>query len=206
RLLHAFMVLARHRRHAALERAGGRKRTRIVARLECAHHARQCVDRLWVKWGRHGRHPLLFERRNRLDDFIAKLNGADGLTPTQTAGRLALAVALKPNAADAGGFHREAAGLAGNAGVSRVTANDGVERAMAAHLLVDHDVEEDVALRLKSGLHHVLHGHDVAGDAALHIARAAAIEFAILYRRRPRICAPAFAIADGDYVGMAIEQ
>src|ERR1051326_1015803 len=200
------MVLARHRRHAAPERAGGRERAGIVARMECAHHARQCVDRLWVKWVRHGRHSLLFERRNRLDDFIAELNGADALIASLNAGRLALEVDLKPNAADTGGLHRKAAGLAGNASVSLVAANDRVERAMAANLLVDHDIEVDVALWLKSGLHHVLPGHNVAGDAALHIARAAAIEFAILDRRRPRIVAPAFAIPDGDYVGMALEQ
>src|SRR5215467_4139844 len=200
------MVLARHRRHAALERAGGGEGAGIVARLECAHHARQSVDRLWIKWVLHGRHSLVFERRNRLDDFIAKLDGADALIASLNAGRLALDVDLKPNAANAGGLHREAAGLAGNAGVSRVAANDRVERAMAANLLVDHDVEVDVALWLKSSLHHVLDGHDVAGDAALHIARATAVEFAILDQRRPRIVAPAFAIADGNDVGMAIEQ
>src|ERR1043166_1047185 len=139
------MVLAWHRRHAALERAGGRERAGIVARLECADHARQYVDRFWVKSVRHGRHSLLFERRNRLDDFIAELNGADALIASLNAGRLALNVDLKPNAANAGGLHRKAAGLAGNTGVSLVAANDGVERAMAADLLVDHDVEVDVA-------------------------------------------------------------
>src|SRR5262249_819006 len=146
------MVLAWHRRHAALERAGGGERARVVARLECAHHARQCVDRLWVKGVRHGRHSLLFGRRNRLDDSIPELNGADGLIGSLNAGRLALDVDLKPNAADAGGLHRKAAGLAGNTGVSLVAANDRVKRAMAANLLVDHDVEEDVALRLKPSL------------------------------------------------------
>src|SRR5262249_48559891 len=164
------MVLAWHRRHAALERAGGREGARIVARLECAHHARQSVDRLWVKWVLHGRHSLVFERRNRLDDLIAELNGADAVIASLNAGRLALDVDTKPNAANAGGLHREAAGLAGNTGVRLVAANDRVERAVAANLLVDHDVEIDVALRLKSSLHHVLDGHNVTGDAALHIA------------------------------------
>src|ERR1700751_538460 len=118
------MVFAWHRRHAALERAGGRERAGIVARLECAHHARQCVDRLWIKWVRQGRHSLLFERRNRLDDFIAKLNGAAALIASLNAGRLALDVDLKPNAANAGGLHRKVAGLTGNASVSLVAAND----------------------------------------------------------------------------------
>src|SRR5262249_9217160 len=51
-----------------------------------------------------------------------------------------------------------------------------------------------------------LNRHSVAGDAALHIPRSEAIEFAVLDRSRPRIVAPALPIADGNDVGVAVEQ
>ena len=96
------------------------------------------------------------------------------------AGRLALDLDLEPDAADAGRLHREVAGLAGNAGVGFIASDDRVERAVAAHLLVDDDVDHDVALGRKAKLLEVLDSKDVARDAALHVAGAAAVDAAVL--------------------------
>ena len=52
----------------------------------------------------------------------------------------------------------------------------------------------------------ILDREDVAGDAALHVARAAPVDAAVLDRGRPGIVAPALAVADRDHVGMAVEQ
>ena len=81
------------------------------------------------------------ERIDRLGDLVAELDAADALIAPLDAGRLALDFDLEPDAADAGRLHRKPAGLAGNAGVRLVAADDRIEGAMAADLLIDDDVD-----------------------------------------------------------------
>ena len=54
---------------------------------------------------------------------------------------------------------------------------------MAAHLLVNDDVDHDVALRGKAKLLEILNGEDVARDAALHVAGSAPINASVLDAR-----------------------
>ena len=143
---------------------------------------------------RDGRDPLGFEIGDGLGDLVAEIDAAHALIPLLDARRLAVDLDLEPDAADASGLHREVAGLAGNAGVGLVAANDGVERAVAAHLLVNDDIDHDVAFGSEAEFLEVLHGEDVARDAALHVAGTAPVDAAVLDRRRPRIVAPALAI------------
>src|SRR5581483_6895596 len=110
-------------------------------------------------------------------------------------GRLALDVDLKPDTSDAGRLHEEVAGLAGDAGIGLVSADDCIKRAVAAHLLIDDDVDHDIALGGQPQLLEILHRQHVAGDAALHVAGTAAVDTAILDRSRPGIVAPTLAIA-----------
>src|SRR5262245_42609608 len=148
RFLNAFMIFTWNRRHAALERTGRRERARVVARMKCADHARQRVDRLRIQRMLYARDTFVLERRHRFDDLIADLDGADALIAALNAGRLPLYVDLEPNAADAGWLDREAAGLTGDAGVGRIAANYRIKCPVAADLLVDHDVEVYIAFRL----------------------------------------------------------
>src|SRR5271166_560082 len=134
---------------------------------------------------------LGLERLDSLCDLVTELNAADALITALNAGRLPLDFDCEPDAADAGGLHGEAAGFARNASVSRVAADHRVERAMTADLLVDHDIDHDIALDLDAGGLEQLDCEDVASHSTLHIARATAIEAALLDLGRPRIVAPA---------------
>src|SRR5690242_19840709 len=138
--------------------------------MECTDHAGQRVDRLRIERVLHRRDALLLERRHRLDDLVTELDGGDALIAALDAGRLALHVDLEPNAADAGGLDSQATGFSGNAGICLIAADYGVERPMATELLVNHDIQVNVALRFEPDGHHVLDSHDVAGDAAFHVA------------------------------------
>src|SRR6185312_2394079 len=77
---------------------------------------------------------------------------------------------------------------------------------MATDFFVDDDVDIDVALQLDAGFLEELHRQDMAGHPAFHVARTTAVDAAVLYRRRPGVVAPAFAVADRDDVGVAVEQ
>src|SRR5262249_4636793 len=77
---------------------------------------------------------------------------------------------------------------------------------VAADLLVDDDVDHDIALRRQPELLQVLNREHVAGDAALHVARAPAVDASVLDLGRPWFVAPALAVTNGNDVSMAIEQ
>src|SRR6185437_11863927 len=204
--LDTFVVFARHGRHAAFEHTGRRERTREIAGVERTDHARDRVDQLRIKRMLHGRDALLFQGGDGLCDLVTEFDATDALIAPLDAGRLALNFDLEPDAADARRLHRKTAGLARNAGVSLVAADHRVERTVAANFFVNDDVNVNIPFRLEPRRDHVLDRHDVAGDAALHIARPAPVDAAILDRGRPRIVAPAFAIADRNHVGVAVEQ
>src|ERR1700722_2657046 len=152
------------------------------------------------------RDALGFEISDRLGDGVAEIDAADPLVAFLDAGRLALNLDLEPDATDAGGLHGEVAGLARYAGVGFVASNHGVERAVAAHFLVNDDVDHDVAPRRQSEILEILYGEDVTRGAAFHIAGAAPIYASFLDARRPRIVAPALPGAHWNHVGVAIEQ
>jgi hypothetical protein len=64
----------------------------------------------------------------------------------------------------------QVAGLARDAGIGGIAADHRVEGAVAADLLVDDDIDQDVTLEVDAELLEILHSQDMAGDAALHIA------------------------------------
>src|SRR5262249_30698192 len=96
--------------------------------------------------------------------------------------------------------------LAGDTGVCLVATDDGVERAVAADLLVDDDIDHDIPLGGEPELFQILDCEHVAGDATLHVAGTAAVDPSILDRGRPRVIAPALTVAARNDVGMAVEQ
>src|SRR5262245_9710548 len=132
-----------------------------------------------------GRHALVLEFLHRADDLVAEFNRADTLIALLDAGRLALDVDLEPDAADAGGLHEQVTRFARDARVRLVAADDGVQGTVAADLLVDDDVDHDIALRRQPELLQVLNREHVAGDAALHVARAPAVDASVLDLGRP---------------------
>src|SRR5580693_7106866 len=95
----------------------------------------------------YGRDTLGLQIRDRLGDLVAEIDAANAFVPLLDAGRLALNFNLEPDAADAGGLHGEIAGLARNAGVGFVAPDHRVEGAVAAHLLVNDNIDHDVAFR-----------------------------------------------------------
>src|SRR5262245_31505850 len=82
-----------------------------------------------------------------LRDLVAEIDSADTLVSLLDAGRLAVNLDLEPDAPDASRLHGEIAGLAGDTSVRLVAADHRIERAMAADLLVNDDVDQDIALR-----------------------------------------------------------
>src|SRR6185312_2391893 len=168
--LHTFMILAGNRRHAALQETGGWKRTGKVAGMKRTDHARQSVDCLWVKRMLDRRDTLCLERFDRLGDFVPEFDAADALIAALNSCGFALNFDLEPDPADASRLHREAAGLAGNAGIGLVAADDGVERAMTTDFLIDHYIYEDIALQFDSGGLEELDRDNVAGNTTLHVA------------------------------------
>src|SRR6185437_98612 len=169
-------------------------------------HARQRVDCLWVKRMLDRRYTLCFERFDRLGDFVPEFDAADALIAALNSCGFALNFDLEPYPADASRLHREAAGLAGNAGIGLVAADDGVERAMTTDFLVDHYINEDVALEFNSGGLEKFDCENVAGNATLHVTGTAAIDAALLHLRRPGIIAPALAVAHWDDISVPVQQ
>src|SRR6478752_9487261 len=200
------MILAGNGRHAALQQAGRGKRARKIARVEGADHTRQRVKRLGIKRVLDGGDTLGLKRLNCFSDFGAKFDPAYALVAPLDAGGLALNFDLEPAAADAGWLHRQAAGLTGNASVSLVAADHCIQRAMTADFLIDHDIDEDVALELDASGLKEFDGEDVACDTTFHIAGSATIDASILDLGRPRIVAPAFAFAYRNDVGVPVQQ
>src|SRR5262249_8472849 len=193
-------------RHAALQQARRRERARKTAGVESADHARQCIEWLGIQRMLNCRDTLGFERFDRLGDLVAELDPADALVTPLDAGRLALNFDLEPDATDVCGLDGQPTGLAGDPGIRLVAANHRVERAVAADLLIDDDIDQNVALEPEAGIFQKLDRQNVARDAALHVAGVAPIETAFFHRRGPGIVAPAFAVTNRDYVGMAVEQ
>ena len=71
-------------------------------------------------------------------------------------------------------------------------------------LFVAGDQERDRTLRLAAIVGEILqHGGDAAGDAALHVDRAAAIEEAVLHFARERAVRPCGFVAGRHHVGMS---
>src|SRR5262245_34056957 len=204
--LYAFVVLARHSADATFEQAVGGERARVVTRRKAADDAGKRIEGIWIERVGHRRDALGLEIRDCLGDFVAQLNSADALVALLNAGGLAVNFDLEPDTTDACGLHREIAGLAGDAGVRLVPADHRIDGTVSAYLLVDYPVDVDVALGLETGGHKAFDRHDVAGNAALHVGGTSPIDAAVLNGGRPRIVAPAFATADRNDIGMAVEE
>src|SRR6202011_5130273 len=104
---------------------------------------------------------------------------ADAFIALLDTGRLAVDFDLEPDAADAGRLPREPAGFAGDAGIRLVAANDRIQGPMPAHFLIDHNVEQDVALGLHPRREKAFHRHDVARHSAPPVRRAAPLYAAL---------------------------
>ena len=155
---------------------------------------------------RHGCHALGLEICHRLDDLVTQIDPADAFVALLNAGRLAVNLDLEPDAADASRLDREIARLSGNAGVGLVTADDRIQRAVAADLLVDHDVDVNVALGFQTCGQQAFHRHDMARNSAFHVRGTAPINTAVLYGGGPWIVTPSLPAAHRDDIGMPVQE
>src|SRR5262249_34105427 len=96
--------------------------------------------------------------------------------------------------------------LAGNASIGLVAADDGIQRPVATDLLVDDDIDVNVALGLQPRGQQAFRRHNVAGDTTFHVGGAAPIDAAVLDGGGPWIIAPSLAATDRDDIGMAVQE
>src|SRR6185437_4136572 len=101
-------------------------------------HAREGVDCLGLKRVLDRCYTLCLECFDRLGDFVPKFDAADALISALDARGFALNFDLEPDPADAGRLDCQTAGLAGNAGIGLVAADDCVERTVTTDFLIDH--------------------------------------------------------------------
>src|SRR5262249_47993183 len=183
----------------------GRECTRIVAGGEAADNARKRIEGVGVERVRDRRNPLRLQISDRLRDLVAELNAADALVALLNSGRFAVDFDLEPDPADACRLNRQVAGLAGNAGVSLVATDHRIQRAVAAHLFIDDDIDVNVAFGLEAGGQQGFDCHDMAGNTALHVGGTPAIDAAVLDGGGPGVVAPAFA-TNRDDISMPVQQ
>src|ERR1700751_3329764 len=150
--------------------------------MECPNHAGYGIDRFRIERMLDGGDALSLKRLDCLGDLVAKFDPAHPFITSLDARGLSLEFDLKPDATDTSRLHCKPAGLSGNSGIGFISADHGIECAMPADFLVDDDVDVNIALRLEPALNHVLDRHDMAGDAALHVAGPASVKPTILDR------------------------
>ena len=205
-ILDALVVFAGHRSDASLEQAGVGKGARIVAGGKAADDARQRVEGIGVERMRHVGHPPVLELLHGLADLHAEIDAADALVALLDAGGLAEDQNLEPDAPDTGRLNGQAAGFAGNAAIRLVAADHRIQCSVSAELLVDDEVDHDVALGLEAGGEQAFHRHDMGGDAALHVGGATAVDAPVLDLAAPGVLAPPFLPADRYHVDVAVQQ
>src|SRR4029079_15450417 len=136
-LLDPFVVLAGNGADTPFQKTVGRERTRIVAGGETSDDAWKGVERVRIQGVRYRRDPFRLKVRDRFHDLVAEFDPADPLVALLDAGRLAVNLDFEPDAAAAGGLHRQVARLAGNARVSLVATDHRIQGAVTADFLID---------------------------------------------------------------------